>query len=110
MYNFSDVPMEVYVNVRVWNFADETIGLNVIQYNRTAGGAGSSGYAASPLVTEDLTFTGTRGSEYVKTVTATIPAQTTTDIRFAAGGKQTGTDDMAYLIDFYTSFKGWVVS
>ena len=110
VYNFSDVPMEVYVNVRVWNFADETIGLNVIQYNRTAGGAGSSGYAASPLVTEDLTFTGTRGSEYVKTVTATIPAQTITDIRFAAGGKQTGTDDMAYLIDFYTSFKGWVVS
>lgn len=111
VYNLSGSAMEVNVNLKVWNFCDEPIDRYLIQCNRSTGGAGLVGYTATTIA-EDLNIAGgsgsNRGSELNKTVVATVPPYTISDFRFLCGGKQTSTDDMLFLIDFYASFKGWL--
>lgn len=106
--NLSNTPMEVIVNLKVWNFCDEPLDRYLLQYNKEVGGAGFTGYAPIELSADvNIPWTGTRGDELVKSVTATVPPNTITDFRFMIGGKQTGVDDQLYLIDFYVSFNRW---
>ena len=109
VYNLSGSGMQVTVYLKVWNFCDEPIDRRIIQYNKSAGGTGATGYTSVMLAEDlDIAMGANRGSELIKTVTATVPPYTVSDFRFVCGGKQTGYDDRLFLIDYYVSFDRWL--